>query len=143
MSRLFFESDPDDAAAAEFGGSTDSLVAFLSFGFAARYGAQHDLTRLALLLRGDKIDLQPLLTFADRNVEDPADQRELDRVWQPAGQLAVTIDAVVEAIDADTDGRIAALIAGTPDLPERLRELGAMARAAANRDARVRLTFEL
>jgi hypothetical protein len=126
-----------------FGGPTDELVAFLSFAFAARYGAQHDLTKLALLLRGErKIALDPLLTFADRHVEVDADARELERVWQPAGPLADTIDAVRGALESG-DPAIAALVDGTPLLLPRLRELGAMARWAADRDACVRLTFEL
>jgi hypothetical protein len=96
-----------------------------------------------MLLRGErKIDLAPLLTFADRNVEVDADQRELDRVWQDAAPLADTIDAVIAAIEPP-DRRIEALLADTPDLAPRLHELGDMARWAAARDARVRLTFEL
>ncbi|MEX2227741.1 MAG: hypothetical protein WEB52_14995 [Dehalococcoidia bacterium] len=143
MSRLFFESDASEPCPIEFGGATDPLVAFLSFAFAARYGAQHDLTKLAMLLRGErKIDLTPLLTFADRNVEVDADRLELERVWQPAAPLAATIDAVVEALESG-DERIDALFAGTPGVLPRLRDLGAMARWAAGRDARVRLTFEL
>jgi hypothetical protein len=141
--RLYFETDAGDPCPIDFGGPTDTLVAFLSFAFAARYGAQHDLTKLAMLLRGErKIDLAPLLTFADRNVEVDADQRELDRVWQDAAPLADTIDAVIAAIEPP-DRRIEALLADTPDLAPRLHELGDMARWAAARDARVRLTFEL
>jgi hypothetical protein len=138
-----FDIDGPAPRTPEFGGPTDELVAFLSFGFAARYGAQHDLTALALLLRGErKIDLQPLLTFADRNTEVEADERELERVWQPAAPLAETLDAVIAALE-DGDERIEALAAATPALLPRLRELRDMARVAAERDARVRLTFEL
>jgi hypothetical protein len=143
MSRLYFESDADEPCPIEFGRPTDALVAFLSFGFAARYGAQHDLTKLAMLLRGErKIDLAPLLTFADRDAEVDADRRELERVWQPAAPLAATIEAVVEALESP-DERIDALLADTPELLPQLRDLGAMASWAAERDARVRLTFEL
>jgi hypothetical protein len=142
--QLFFEIDSDEQCPIKFGGQTDVLVAFLSFGFAARYGAQHDLTKLAMLLRGErKIDLLPLLTFADRNAEEEADERELERVWQAAAPLAETIDAVVAAIEPGDDERIEALLADTPELVTRLGELGAMARWAAEREARVRLTFEL
>ena len=143
MSRLFVETDPEVTPEHAFGGPTDVLVAFLSFGFAARYGAQHDLTKLSLLLRGEyEVDLAPLLTFADRNVEVEADQRELDRVWQDAAPLAATIDAVVAVLEAH-DERVDALVAGTPDLLPLLRDLGGISRSAADRGARIRLTFEL
>lgn len=143
MSRLYFETDAGEPCPIEFGGATEPLVAFLSFAFAARYGAQHDLTKLAMLLRGErKIDLAPLLTFADRDVEVDADRRELERVWQDAALLAATIDAVIDALESG-DERIQALLAGTPGILPRLRELGAMAHWAADRNARARLTFEL
>jgi hypothetical protein len=143
MSRLYFETDAGEPCPIEFGGASEPLVAFLSFAFAARYGAQHDLTKLAMLLRGErKIDLAPLLTFADRDVEVDADRRELERVWQDAAPLAATIDAVVGAFESG-DERIDALLAGTPGVLPRLRELGAMAHWAADRNARARLTFEL
>jgi len=143
MSRLYFETDAGEPCPIEFGGSTDPLVAFLSFAFAARYGAQHELTKLAMLLRGErKIDLAPLLTFADSNVEVDADRRELERVWQDAAPLAATVDAVVAALESG-DERIDALLAETPAVLPLLRDLGAMARWAADRGARARLTFTL
>jgi hypothetical protein len=143
VSTLFFEVEGDEACPLTFSGTTDELVAFLSFGFAARYGAQHPLTSLALLLRGEyKIDLAPLLTFADRDVEVEADARELQRAWQDAAPLTSTIDAVVSAMSS-ADARVEELASGTPELLPRLRELGAMAGWAAEQGARVRLTFEL
>lgn len=143
MSTLFFETDAADPCPLGFGGPTDVLVYFISLAFSTRYGAQHDLARLALLLRGEhKIDLDPLTTFADRDVEVEADARELDRVWQDAGPLAATLRAVVAALDAG-DQRIDALIAGTTELPARLRDLLAMAAWAEERGARARLSFEL
>lgn len=143
MSRLFFEADAGEPCPITFGGATDDLVAFLSFAFAARYGAQHDLTKLAMLLRGEhKIDLAALLTFADRDVEVEADARELERAWQDAAPLAACIDAINAALDGG-DERAGALMADAPALRPRLRELGEMARWAAARGARARLTFEL
>ena len=101
------------------------------------------MTSLALLLRGEyKIDLAPLLTFADRDVEVDADARELERAWQPAGPLAETIDEVIGAMSSG-DARIEEMTSGTATLLPRLRELGAMARWASERGRRVRLTFEL
>jgi hypothetical protein len=140
---LHFETDAAKPDLPAFGGATDVLVYFLSLAFSTRYGAQHDLARLALLLRGEhKIDLEPLTTFADRDVEVDADARELERVWQDAAPLAATLRAVVAALD-DGDPRIAELTAGAPDLRARLGDLLAMAEWAEDRGERVRLSFEL
>ena len=126
-----------------FGGTDEVLVYFLSLAFSTRYGSQHDLSRLALLLRGErKINLEPLTTFADRDIEVEADAQELERVWQDAGPLAVTLRSVNDAL-AGGDERIDALIAGTPDLAPRLRDLQYMTEWAADRGARVRMSFEL
>jgi hypothetical protein len=143
MPTLYVELDPPAESPSAFGGDTSPLVYFLSFAFAARYGAQHELTKAALLLRGGahKIDLKPLLTFADRDADDPADQRELARVWQDAAPLAECCRAVVEAIDADA--AIQEQLVEFPTLRDRLDELARIASWAADRGAKVRLTFEM
>ncbi len=86
-----------------FSSDTAPLVYFLSFAFAARYGDQHELARAALLLRGGdhQVELEPLLTLADRALDDLANRRKLERVWQEAGPLAACCERVAEAIDAD------------------------------------------
>lgn len=144
MSRLYFETDGDEACPAGFGGPSDVLVYFLSLAFSTRYGSIHPLSQLALLLRGGdyKIDLGPLTTFADRDVEVEADARELERAWQESGRLAATL-AQVNAALASGDPRIAELTADTPELSPRLTDLQRMAEWAAARGARVRLSFEL
>jgi hypothetical protein len=143
MTELFFETDPPAACPIAFGGPSDVLVHFLSLAFSTRYGSLHPLSQLALLLRGElKIDLGPITTFADRNVEEEADRIELERVWQDAAPLASSIRRIVEALGAG-DERIAVLTEDAPTLRERLAELGRMAEWAAGRGARVRLTFEL
>ena len=126
-----------------FGGDAAVLVYFLSLAFSTRYGSLHPLSRLALYLRGEyKVDLDPLTTFADRDVEVEADQRELDRVWQDATPLAASIRGMLDAIGSG-DERIPPLLADTPDLVARLQDLGRMAQWAAERGARVRMSFEL
>jgi len=123
------------------------LVYFLSLAFSTRYGSIHPLSQLALLLRGEmKIDLGPLTTFADRDAEVEADERELERVWQDAGPLAETLEKVTAALgsaQAAGDERIAVLTEDAPELAARLGELREMAAWAAGRGMRVRLTFEL
>jgi len=143
MPAFFFETDAAEACPIAFGGDAAVLVYFLSLAFSTRYGAQHDLSRLALLLRGEhKVDIGPLTTFADRNVEEEADARELARVWQDAGPLAETLRRVIDVLESG-DERVDALIAGTPDLAPRLRDLLRMTEWAEERGARVRMTFEL
>jgi hypothetical protein len=143
VAQFHFETDAAEPCPLGFGGPADVLVYFLSLAFSTRYGSQHDLSKLALLLRGErKIDLDPLTTFADRDVEEEADQRELDRVWQDAAPLAGTIAQVIDALAAG-DARIDRLVAETPDLAPRLRDLHGMAAWAVERGARVRMTFTL
>lgn len=143
VSRFFFETDAAEPCPIAFGAPADVLVYFLSLAFSTRYGAQHELSQLALLLRGTyKIDLEPLTTFADRDVEVEEDRVELDRVWQDAAPLVTTLRRVVDVL-ASGDAEVAALTAGAPDLLPRLRDLLAMAAWAAERGARVRMTFEL
>jgi hypothetical protein len=141
--RFYFETDANERCPIEFGGPPDVLVYFLSFAFSTRYGSQHELSKLALLLRGEhKIDLEPLLTFADRDVEEEADARELERVWQEAAPLAATLQRVNKVL-ANGDERTAALLSDAPDLCARLADLQAMAEWAEARAARVRMSFEL
>lgn len=144
VSRLYFETDGHEPCPVEFGGATDVLVYFLSLAFSARYGSIHPLSQLAVLLRGGsyKIDMGPLTTFADRDVEVEADARELERAWQDAAPLAETLRGVNAAL-ASGDGRIAEMTADSPGLAERLTELERMAAWAAERGARVRLSFDL
>lgn len=143
MPRFYFETDAAEPCPLEFGADAGILVYFLSLAFSTRYGSLHPLSQLALLLRGEmKIDLGPLTTFADRDVEVEADQAELDRVWQEAAPLAATIAGVVAAL-ASGDERVALLTGDAPDLAARLADLQRMADWAAERGARVRMTFEL
>lgn len=143
MTELIIELDPPGEAPVAFASDSAPLVYFLSFAFAARYGSQHELTKAALLLRGGehKLDLKPLLTFADRNAEELLDKRELERAWQDAAPLAECCRAVVVAIDADEG--IGEHLADFPTLRDLLDELGRIATTAAERGQRVRLTYEM
>ena len=143
MPTLYFEVDGDEPCPVAFGGASDVLVYFLSLVFATRYGSQHDLSKLALLLRGErKIDMAPLSKFADRNIEEEADAKDLERAWQDAPPLAKTLHDVNEALDAG-DKRIEAMMAESPDLRARLGDLQRMAEWAVERGYRVRLTYDL
>jgi hypothetical protein len=143
MPTLHLDFDPPGEPPRGFSGDTAVLVYFLSFAFAARYGAQHELTKAALLLRGGehKIDLKPILTFADRDVEEEADRRELERVWQEAGPLAECCRRIVEALDADA--AIREQLREFATLRDRIEELGRIAAWAAEQGARIRLTYTM
>ena len=143
MPTLHIDFDPPEPCPHAFASDTSDVVYFLSFAFSARYGSTHELSRASLLLRGEfKIDLRPLLTFADRQAEDAADKRELERVWQEAAPLAECCRQVVAALDSG-NAQLRELTAGFPALRDRLDELARMAEWAAERGAKVRLTFEL
>ncbi len=142
MTRLVVELDPPGEPPAAFGGDSAALVYFLSFAFATRYGAQHELSKATALLRDThKVDLKPLLTFADRAAEDEADRAELERLWQDAAPLAECCRAAVAAIDADA--AVEELLADFPELRDRIDDLARIASWAAAEGRRVRLTFEM
>ena len=138
---LDFEPALDDAP--DFTSDTSDLVYFLSWAFSTRYGANHELSLAALILRGEfKIDLLPLLTFADREVEEPADAEALERAWQDAAPLAACCEAVAAAM-ASGEERIAGLQEEYPNLRANVEELGRTAAWAAGRGARIRVTYVL
>jgi hypothetical protein len=140
---LIVETTAPEPCPHAFAGDTSDLVYFLSFAYSTRYGSQHELSQASLLLRGEfKIDLRPLLTFADRSVEDPADAEALERAWQDAAPLAECCRKVVAALDSG-HAKLGELTQDFPSLRDRIAELGAMARWAAEGQARIRLTYNL
>ena len=142
MPVLHVDLDPP-AEPPGFDGDTAPFVYFLSFAYSARYGSQHELTKASLLMRGGahKIDLKPLLTFADRDAGEEADRRDLERAWQDAAPLAECCRRVVEAIAADD--AIREELRDFPTLRDRIEEVGRIASWAAERGARVRLTYTM
>ncbi|HLF71408.1 MAG TPA: hypothetical protein VI759_04585 [Dehalococcoidia bacterium] len=143
MPHIVIDLDPPQTDAPSFDGETADLVYFLSWAFSMRYGASHDLSIAALVMRTEyKIDLAPLLTFADRNVEDPADEEALARAWQDAAPLAECCGRVAEALGGN-ETRLVALQDEYPRLRSNIAALGRIAAWAAEQDARIRVTYEL
>ena len=143
MPRIILDFDPPLPDAPVFESDTSDLVYFLSFAFATRYGANHELSLAGLILRGEfKVDLVPLMTFADRDVEEPADAEALERAWQDAAPLAETCRAVVAALESE-ERRLASLQEDYPALKQNIAELGQIAAYAAGRGARMRITYDL
>lgn len=143
MPRIILDFEPPQTDAPSFSSDTSDLVFFLSWAFSARYGANHEMSVAALVLRGEfKIDLVPLLTFADRDVEDPADQEALDRAWQDAAPLADCCADVARALQS-TDQRLSEVTEEYPFLQDNIAELGRIAAWAAERGVRIRVTYDL
>jgi hypothetical protein len=141
--RIVLDFEPPQTDAPQFASDTADLVFFLSWAFSTRYGASHELSIAAVILRSEfKIDLQPLLTFADRGVEDPADEEALERAWQEAAPLAECCSLIFEALGSD-EKRLTALRDEYPSLSDNVRELGRIAGWAAQHDARIRITYVL
>jgi hypothetical protein len=141
--RIVLDFDPPRQDAPTFASDTSDLVFFLSWAFSTRYGASHELSVAALVLRSEfKIDLQPLLTFADRNVEDPADEEALELAWQDAAPLAECCERVHEALNSD-EKRLTRLRDDYPALLDNIRELGKIAAWAREQGDRIRVTYEL
>jgi hypothetical protein len=139
--RIIVDFDPGQPEAPELKSDTSDLVFFLSWAFSTRYGANHEMSIAALVLRSEfKINLVPLLTFANRDVEDPADEEALEQAWQDAAPLAETCGLVVDALASD-DRRMSQLRDDYPGLRAAIAELGELAGWAAERGARIRTTY--
>jgi hypothetical protein len=141
--RIVLDFDPPRPDAPQIEGDSSDLVYFLSWAFSARYGGNHEMSVASLVLRGEfGIDLKPLLTFADREVEMDADAEMLDRAWQDPGPLADCCDQVAKAFRSG-ERRLAAVAEQYPRLVDEIQELGQIAGWAAANGLRLRVTFSM
>ncbi len=125
-----------------FTGDTAPLLAFLSFLASERYGSTHALSALARRLRREfEVDTRPLEEFGDAVPEDEQDRANLERLWQPAAPLATSAERAALALRTHRD--LAKLAEDAPGLAGLLDQLAAIAQWAAERDARVRVTYRL
>jgi len=126
----------------EFLGETSGLVYFMSMAHSERYGADHPLAKAASIMkRRMKLAINPLLNFGDANAETSEERQLLEKLWQDASPVAIAARAAADAIETTDDLRD--LTSRFPDLPDRLRELAQIAEWAAQREAKVRLTYAL
>lgn len=138
---LIIETTADELHPGLSGPALD-LLTFLTFGASERYGALHPLSGVANILRRKHgVDLLPLFSFGDAVPEDEEDERELVRLWQEPERLAESCAAAIAAIEQSP--RLQELSSDFPNLVPRLADLEAIARWAAARGARVRLTYRL
>ncbi|MSQ35980.1 MAG: hypothetical protein EXR63_02380 [Dehalococcoidia bacterium] len=140
---LHVEFDAGEPCPLGFAGDPTVLLSFMSWAYSVRLGGTHELARAALhLQRRHKVDMRPLTTYADRDVEDDDDRHQLDHAWQDALPLAAACTAAAAALRSD-DAELRELVEGYDTLGDRLDELAAMSVWAAEHGARVRLTFRL
>jgi hypothetical protein len=127
----------------EFSGPTEDLVYFLSFAVAERYGATHQLSAVARVLRErpPRDALRPLLTFAEENPDDADDRADMEQIWQPAAPVAASAAWAADEIRASP--RLLSLVQGFPGLLARLDDLARIAAWSAERGGDVRLLFRL
>ncbi len=138
---LIFETTAGDPPV-EFLGDSSDIVYFISMAHSERYGAAHPLAKAASAIkRRLRIPMGPLLSFGDAAADNAAEEELLERLWQDAAGLADCARSVAAAIESDEELR--EMTSTLPELPERLRELAAMADWAGGQGAQVRLTFVL
>jgi hypothetical protein len=143
MTSLSVEIEGGDEGAPVIAAPAHELLAFCSFAFATRFGAQHDLALLAQRLKDRyKVDLRPFTTYVQGIVHEAADAEDLERAWQDAGRVETSARQALEALRSG-DPKLPPLLEEWPGLPDRLAELEARSRWAAEHGRRVRLTFDL
>ncbi len=141
--RFFVETDAAEPCPLDFENNPDIVLFFASWAYTVQFGGMHELAQAALhLQRRHRVNMRPLVRYADRRTEDDADAQELERAWQPAAELAICCRGIVAALESG-DARLDELTAGFEALAARLRELAAISEWAAARTARVRLSFDM
>jgi hypothetical protein len=141
--RFIVEFDTDEACPYAFTDDPIIVLFFASWAYSAEFGGQHELAQAAQhLRRAQKLNMRPILKYADRNVDTEADRRELERSWQPAADLAACAREIATHWE-HPDPTLAPLIEGYEHLAPRLHELAAMCDWAAARGAQVRMSFDL
>src|SRR3954467_7695029 len=104
MPRIVLDFDPEQPDAPQFHHDTADLVYFLSMAFAARFGASHELAEASLVLKNThKVDMPPLIRYADREIEEPSDESLLENAWQGAAPLAASARQAVQALTSDDE----------------------------------------
>ena len=137
---LIVEITSDEPCPIDFLGDTSDIVYFISMAHTERYGADHPLAKAAAILKRQlRVNMAPLLKFADARTDNAAEEQMLEGLWQEAEPLAEAARNVAAAIAGTPE--LLDLTAAFPELPERLRELSDIADWAAERGAKVRLTY--
>lgn len=141
--RFFVEFSCDESCPLSFNDDPAIVLFFQSWAYSADFGGTHELAEAAThLRRALKVDLKPLVRYADRNIDNEADRQEFERSWQAAAPLAACARTVADHWE-HPDATLAPIVVGYEHLAPRLRELAAMCDWAASRDALARMSFDL
>src|SRR5438093_12478209 len=97
---LIVETTAAEPCPVDFLGDTADIVYFISMAHTERYGADHPLAKAAAVLKRTlRVNMAPLLKFADARTEHGAEERMLEGLWQDAAPLAEAASTVAEAIE--------------------------------------------
>src|SRR5437867_13312431 len=100
---LIVETTAGEECPVEFLGDSADVVYFISMAHTERYGADHPLARAAAILKRKlRVNMAPLLNFADARVENAEEEALLERLWQDASPLADAGRNVAETIEGTT-----------------------------------------
>ena len=86
---LIVETTSAEPCPIDFLGDTSDIVYFISMAHTERYGADHPLAKAAAILKRQlRVNMAPLLKFADARTENAAEERMLEGLWQDGEPLA-------------------------------------------------------
>ena len=140
--QYFVEFETDKSCPHDFGGDPSILLFFQSWAFSVQFGGQHDLAKIASHFKLSlKINLAPLLKFADRNVENDFDARELTHSWQSPDELMHCVSQIINALE-NPDPNLSKLITEEYELLlPRLQDLHKMCIWAIQEKSLIRMSF--
>ena len=141
--QYFVEFKTKKSCPHHFGGDPLILLFFQSWAFSVQFGGQHDLAKIASHLKQSlKINLSPLLKFADRNVENAFDSRELEQSWQSADELMKCTTQIIDALEHPIGDLSSLLTEEYEFLLPRLQDLHKMCTWAVQEKCLIRMSFE-
>ena len=139
----FVEFDTEKTCPYDFREDPSILLFFQSWAFSMQFGGQHDLAKIASYLKLSlQINLSPLLKFADRNVENAFDARELEQSWQPPNELILCLDQIINAFQNPDPNLSKLLIKDYESLLPRLQDLKKMCTWAIQQECLIRMSFD-
>ena len=136
--------DTDGAGRRAVPGGGAALVAFMSFAVSRGFGATHPLIALADRLHDThRLRLGPLTTFYEADAENSEDVEKLELAWQPAADLAVSLQRLTDVLAADPVAQALARRADAAGLADDATALAEMLADAAAAGGRARLVYRL
>ena len=142
--QYFIEFDTEKPCPHNFEGDPSIILFFQSWAFSVQFGGQHTLAKIASHLKQSlHINLSPILKFADRNVENAFDARELEQSWQSPDELLNCVAQIINALENPDPNLSIFLIAEYELLLPRLQDLHQMCSWAIKENCLVRMSFDI